>query len=246
MAIYLIRHGETAGNRNRVVQVPETPLSDQGLSQAERLGERLKDAPIAEIWTSHLTRARQTAAAVEETTGASLSEMPALEERNFGLLRGTPYDELEVDPFVPGYNPPGGEGWDDFHLRVARVWDEIVAHYEMNYGSNYGENDENSGSNKAPKGAPADEEAAPTRHLVVVSHGLFLRALLEGIVLSKAQRTKYGDADGAVAMPNTALSIVTPLLKGTEFSGVAIERLACTEHLGDQPVLNTNSSIKKP
>lgn len=222
MAIYLIRHGETAGNRNRVIQVPETPLSEQGLSQAAQLGERLRDAPIAEIWTSHLTRARQTAAAVERTTGAALSEMPDLEERNFGSLRGTPYADLEVDPFVPGFNPPGGEGWDDFHLRVARVWSEIVAHHQARYAS----------------------ASSPT-HLAVVSHGLFLRALLEGVLLSDAQRAEHGDADGAVAMPNTALSIVTPLLDGTEFRGVAIERLGCTAHLGDQPVLNTNSSLKQ-
>ncbi len=226
MAIYLIRHGETAGNRNRVVQVPETPLSEQGLSQAAQLGDRLRDAPIAEIWTSHLMRARQTAGAVERTTGAPLTEKPDLEERNFGSLRGTPYAELEVDPFVPGFNPPDGEGWDDFHLRVARVWGEIVAHYQARYAS--------AASPNSPK------------HLAVVSHGLFLRALLEEVVLSKAQRAEHGDAEGAVAMPNTALSVVTPLVDGTEFRGVEIELLACTAHLGDAPVLNTNSSVKKP
>ncbi|MFK7896118.1 MAG: histidine phosphatase family protein [Myxococcota bacterium] len=222
MAIYLIRHGETAGNRNRVVQVPETPLSEQGLAQAAALGDRLRDAPIAEIWTSHLTRARQTAGAVEQTTGAPLAERPDLEERNFGALRGTPYSELEVDPFVPGYNPPEGEGWDDFHLRVARVWDEIVAHYQARYAS-----------------------ASTPTHLAVVSHGLFLRALLEGVVLSDAQRAEFADGEGAVAMPNTALSVVTPLLDGDSFRGVEIERLACTAHLGDGPVLNTNSSLKQ-
>ena len=222
MAIYLIGHGETAGNRNRVVQVPETPLSPQGLSQAALLGERLQDAPIAEIWTSHLTRARQTAAAVERTTGAPLMEKPDLEERNFGSLRGTPYSELEVDPFVPGYDPPGGEGWDDFHLRVARVWQEIVAHYQARYAT-----------------------ASAPQHLAVVSHGLFLRALLEEVVLSEAQRAEHGDAEGAVAMPNTALTVVTPIVLA-ELQGVEIERVACTAHLGDQPVLNTNSSVKKP
>ena len=37
MAIFLIRHGETAGNANRVVQVPETPLSERGLAQGMSL-----------------------------------------------------------------------------------------------------------------------------------------------------------------------------------------------------------------
>ncbi|HEX9814503.1 MAG TPA: histidine phosphatase family protein, partial [Myxococcota bacterium] len=89
MAILLIRHGETAGNRNRIIQVPETPLSDHGLEQASRLGKRLASAPIGEIWSSHLARARMTAEAVERTTRAPLREVPDLEERNLGALRGT-------------------------------------------------------------------------------------------------------------------------------------------------------------
>ena len=37
MAIYVVRHGETPGNVNRVLQTPETPLSERGLVQAERV-----------------------------------------------------------------------------------------------------------------------------------------------------------------------------------------------------------------
>ena len=177
-------------------------------------------------------RARQTAGAVEQTTGAPLAEREDLEERNFGSLRGTPYSELEVDPFVPGYDPPGGEAWDDFHLRVARVWGEIVAHYQARYAS-------------ATSTSPSTSTAliSSTPHLAIVSHGLFLRALLEGVVLSDAQREEHGDAEGAISMPNTALSVVTPRVEGGAFRGVEIERLACTAHLGDQPALNTNSSL---
>ena len=41
MAILLIRHGETPGNRDRIIQFPHTPLSERGLEQAARLGQRL-------------------------------------------------------------------------------------------------------------------------------------------------------------------------------------------------------------
>ena len=37
MSIFLIRHGETAGNRDRIIQVPETPLSDRGLAHLGNL-----------------------------------------------------------------------------------------------------------------------------------------------------------------------------------------------------------------
>ena len=34
MAIILIRHGETPGNRDRIIQFPHIELSDRGLEQA--------------------------------------------------------------------------------------------------------------------------------------------------------------------------------------------------------------------
>ncbi len=57
MSIYLIRHGETAGNATGVVQMPETPLSERGLAQASLLGERLSDAGIGQILASDYARA---------------------------------------------------------------------------------------------------------------------------------------------------------------------------------------------
>ena len=61
MSILLIRHGETAGNANRVVQVPETPLSERGLAQAALLGKRLANAGISQILASDYARAAMTA-----------------------------------------------------------------------------------------------------------------------------------------------------------------------------------------
>lgn len=205
MAILLIRHGETAGNRNRIIQVPETPLSEHGLAQAERLGRRLAAAPIAEIWSSHLMRAHQTAQAIERTTRAPLAIHPELEERNFGLLRGTPYAELQVDPFAPHYDPPGGEGWDAFHERVDRTWAAIERHWRERYA----------------------ERREPV-HLAVVSHGLFLRSLLERRLLTREQLARHGDGE-KIAISNTALSVVVPA------EANRVELVACTAHLESEP-----------
>lgn len=212
MAILLIRHGETAGNRDRIIQVPETPLSDRGLTQAERLGQRLASEPIAEIWTSHLRRAHQTALAIERANGAPLAVHPDLEERNFGTLRGTAYADLAVDPFVPDYDPPGGEGWHAFHDRVDQAWQKIERHWVDQLAS---------------RGEKA--------HFVIVSHGLFLRSLLERRLLSPEQLDRYGDGEGRVTIANTALTLVAP---GSASSNAArsglthrVELLACTAHL---------------
>jgi probable phosphoglycerate mutase len=126
MRIWLVRHGETPGNAKRVIQVPETPLSERGVAQAQRLGARLSGQPIAKIVASDLLRARMTADAVATATGAPLSLDPRLQERNFGDLRGTAYAELELDPFAPGYVPPGGESWDELHARADAAWEGVM------------------------------------------------------------------------------------------------------------------------
>ena len=125
--IYLIRHGETALNANRTLQPPATPLSERGLEQARRLGERLRSANLARILASDLSRTAMTAEAVHAATGAPLEFDAELHERNFGDLRGRSYDSLGFDPFGEGYEPPAGESWEVFHERVARAWRNVLA-----------------------------------------------------------------------------------------------------------------------
>lgn len=125
MSILLVRHGETEGNRLRVLQQPETPLSDRGKAQARRLGERLAALGVAAILASDYARARMTAEAVRSATGAPLELDAGLRERNFGALRGRAYADLDVDPFAAGYAPPGGESWEELHARVDSVWERV-------------------------------------------------------------------------------------------------------------------------
>ena len=65
-----------------------------------------------------------TAEAVDATTGAGIDVLPSLRERNFGEHRGTAFDDLPVDVFAPDYQPPGGESWEAFHVRVDRAGKE--------------------------------------------------------------------------------------------------------------------------
>ncbi|MDP6979793.1 MAG: histidine phosphatase family protein [Myxococcota bacterium] len=127
MSIYLIRHGQTAGNAARRLQTPDVPLDEAGLEQASRLGARLRDAGIVQVVSSDYTRAYQTAEAVVRETGAPHDTDPLLRERNFGELRGRHYDEVGPDLFSEGFEPPGGESWPDFFERAARAWEAIVA-----------------------------------------------------------------------------------------------------------------------
>jgi probable phosphoglycerate mutase len=125
--LFLIRHGETEGNAQRIVQRPEIPLSPRGVLQAERLARRLASEGIVRIVSSDYVRAAATAEHLRRATGVPLSLEPLLQERNFGDLRGRPYSELGFDMFEPDYAPPNGETWPVFHARVDEAWARVQA-----------------------------------------------------------------------------------------------------------------------
>jgi broad specificity phosphatase PhoE len=123
--IYLVRHGETASNAARVFQTPDTPLSERGIAQAERLARRLAEYGVSQVLASDFARAAMTAERVRCASGAPLELEPLLQERNFGALRGRPYAELGFDAFAPDYEPPQGESQRSFESRVDRAWGRI-------------------------------------------------------------------------------------------------------------------------
>jgi probable phosphoglycerate mutase len=125
MSILLIRHGETAYNAARIAQLPETPLNERGIRQAERLAERLAEFPIGGIVASDYKRAHMTAESIGAVKGLEVTLSPSLRERHFGENRGKPYRKLGFDMFAPDYHPPGGESWEQFHQRVTEAWSEV-------------------------------------------------------------------------------------------------------------------------
>ena len=56
MDVYLVRHGETPLNAARILQFPDTPLSERGSVQAQRVGRRLATAGINRVLTSDTRR----------------------------------------------------------------------------------------------------------------------------------------------------------------------------------------------
>lgn len=150
MTIVIVRHGETDGNAARVLQRPDVPLNQRGMRQAEQVAERLAAGGPVHIVCSDLLRARMTAAPLAARSGITVEESPLLQERNFGDLRGTAYAALAEDPFGPNFAPPNGEDWPTFHARVAQAFALIVSRRRGLNGT-----------------------------LVVITHGLVCRALVE-------------------------------------------------------------------
>jgi probable phosphoglycerate mutase len=121
VTLYIIRHGETAGNANGIVQLPDIPLNERGLTQAQLAGQRLQDANLVRIIASDYARAHMTAEQIQAATGAPLEFDELLRERHFGDLRGKSHTEIG-DINHPELAPPNGETWPMFHRRIDQAW----------------------------------------------------------------------------------------------------------------------------
>jgi len=185
MAIVLVRHGETALNAARVLQPADTGLSERGLAQAQAVARRLAaEGRAAALLSSDLARAWSTAEAIAAQTGLDMQPSALLRERNFGDLRGRPYDTLGFDPLLMEAAPPGGESASDLRQRVQDGFAQMLSLHA---------------------GLDGD--------LIVVSHGLWLRTLLAGplqLPLARLQGLHLGNTSVSIvdAAPPHALLLL--------------------------------------
>ncbi len=149
MAIYLIRHGQTDSNKNKVLQLPNAELSEQGQQQAQLVAQAFADIAISKIICSDQIRAQQTAEPLAQLKQCQVVLEPKLQERNFGDLRGQAYAQLPSDIFNANFTPANGESQSNFAKRVALVWQTITEQY-----------------------------AHQQENCVVITHGLVLRQLI--------------------------------------------------------------------
>jgi 2,3-bisphosphoglycerate-dependent phosphoglycerate mutase len=130
LRIYLARHGETGWNLERRTQgQTDTPLNDTGRRQAADLKMRMAGIPLDAVYSSTLSRSRETAEIAHGTT--PLISLPGLGERNFGKFQG----RLETDPetgpefqrrrVIPDDSLDGGESLNGFFERVRTTIDSI-------------------------------------------------------------------------------------------------------------------------
>jgi broad specificity phosphatase PhoE len=109
----------------------DVELTDVGRQQAHDLAQTIrKRFHPTRIYSSLLTRARQTAAILGDELGLEVTELPGIHERNFGCLRAQPYRHLgammRADPaYDPArrwlWVPEGGESLDQVRARAMEA-----------------------------------------------------------------------------------------------------------------------------
>ena len=88
LRLYIARHGETDWNlQHRLQGWTDRPLDETGRQQAAALAESLKGVHIDAIYSSTLSRSRDTAQTVAGKT-MTVKSLDGLRERNYGHFQG--------------------------------------------------------------------------------------------------------------------------------------------------------------
>ncbi|RKD14489.1 phosphoglycerate mutase [Pelobium manganitolerans] len=137
--LYIIRHGETELNKNKVVQGRgvDADLNDTGRAQAEAFYQRYKNVPFDKIYTSALKRTHQTVAKFIEK-GIAWEQLPGLDEIAWGNYEGKKHSpELDASfiALVESWNKgqydnkaEGGESPNEVHIRQMEAIAHILSH----------------------------------------------------------------------------------------------------------------------
>ena len=135
-SIYLVRHGQTAWNKEEIFRGrTDIPLDETGLKQAELVGQYFKGMKIHGIYSSSLSRAWQTAQKIAQFHDLKVQPLQGIIDMSFGNWEGRPHQEIresdsktyrqwvETPHLV---RLPGGESLDDVRIRAMAAIEEVI------------------------------------------------------------------------------------------------------------------------
>ena len=95
-SLIFLRHGQAQNNveRRLVGRLPNVPLTDQGIAQAEYAARRLASMDISRVYSSPIQRTLQTARIVARHNPVEVIQDDRLIEIETGSFTGIRYDDL--------------------------------------------------------------------------------------------------------------------------------------------------------
>lgn len=204
LTFYFIRHGRTVWNEQGLLQGNgDSPLTEQGISGAQKTGIALKDVPFVAAYSSILQRTISTAQHIIGERDIPLFQHKGLNEHYFGSWEGLVVDTLRehpefkqmiADPANYKAQANSGETYETLGERVLSALHDIIKVHDNG-------------------------------NILVISHGHSLRLLLA--LLDGATWQNHRDEGKSVSLLNTAISVV----HYDSEKGFTIEKINDTEHL---------------
>jgi broad specificity phosphatase PhoE len=135
-SIYLIRHGQTAWNKEEIFRGrKDVPLDETGLKQAELAGQYFKEMEIHRIYSSTLLRAWETAQKIAQFHNLKVQPLEGILDMSFGKWEGQSHRDIQKNDRevyrqwreVPHLvRLPGGESLDDVKVRAMAALEEVI------------------------------------------------------------------------------------------------------------------------
>ena len=181
--IFIVRHGQTSGNRARkYFGITDIELNEEGIIQAGLISKRLERENICRIYSSNLKRAFKTAEIIAKTHKINVESKKDLMEINFGDWEGLSFQEIQKSyPHefskwqnnIMDFTIPHGESVLELKKRVELAFSEIL-------------------------------NSAVENNVVIVTHGGPIRVILSKILSPNALETTFWK----IKQDNAALNII--------------------------------------
>lgn len=189
--VYFVRHGQSEANlpSSSIFQPPESPLTELGRKQAERIAQRVSRLHFEVLISSPFARAKETTEKISEKTGIKPEFSDLFVERirptrAVGKSKNSPeisqlWSAWEDSLYAPGAKIEDGENFNEIITRADMALDFL--------------------KNKA------------AREIVVVTHGFFLRTIIARVILGEfLTSAAFKNFQTRVpSIENTGLSVLT-------------------------------------
>lgn len=212
--VYFVRHGESEANATRIRQGSGSHLTKKGLEQSRFLGKRLAALPIDVIISSTHTRALETAEEIRKIINKKIEKSELLVERRqpsetVGKLLDAP--------------------------ETLRIAEEIKKNRLKDESYKYADEESFFEIKQRASEAIRTLEKHTAEHILVVTHGFFLRYIMAVMILGEELSvTEFSKFSHFLYTTNTGITVCTfEPEKHVPTKGWALMTWNDYTHLGD-------------
>lgn len=127
-----VRHGQSEANANGIIADAHAPLTEEGIEQARRTADEIRQFNITKVVCSPYLRAQQTAETIASELGIELKDIEILDdlrERGLGVLEAKPREHEGIWYFSDDESE-GIEKRADLYRRMKRCLDQLAERAE--------------------------------------------------------------------------------------------------------------------